>query len=63
MINAQASACQPQTAHKTLLAIKQQKPAFLRPGRREPMHQAASTVINIAGHSSNPIQYSMKPSD
>ncbi|ENY79550.1 hypothetical protein C206_01072 [Pseudomonas putida TRO1] len=61
MIRAQASACQPQTAHKTLLAMKQQKPTFLLPGRREPMHHAASTVITMAGHYSNPIQCSMKP--
>ncbi|MGO3987261.1 hypothetical protein ABI582_23160 [Pseudomonas sp. SAS7] len=44
-----------------MLAMKQQKPIFLLSGRREPMHQAANTVITMAGHSSNPIQYSMKP--
>lgn len=60
MIKAQASACQPQTALKTLLAMKQQKPTFLLPGEREPMHHAASTVIIMAGHSSNPIQCSIR---
>ncbi|AJA11827.1 hypothetical protein Q5O_09120 [Pseudomonas putida JB] len=56
MINAHASDCQPHTAHNTLLAMKQQKPNFLLPGRREPMHHAASTVMAMAGHSSNSIQ-------
>ena len=60
MIKAQAPACQPHTAHSTLLAMKQQKPIFLLLGRPDPMHHAASTVISMAGHSNNPIQCSMK---
>lgn len=56
MISAQACACHPQIAHSTLLAMKQQKPSLRRPGRPEPMHQAASTVRTMAGHSRKSIQ-------
>jgi len=45
-----------------LLAMKQQKPTMRRPGRCDPMHQAATTVTTMAGHSSNSIQLSIEAS-
>ena len=56
MISAQACACHPHIPQSTLLAMKQQKPSLRLPGRLEPMHQAASTVRTMAGHSRKSIQ-------
>ncbi|POF95161.1 hypothetical protein BGP82_14235 [Pseudomonas putida] len=61
-IKAQAWACHPQTDHSMLLAIKQQKPTMRRPGRCDPIHQAATTVTSMAGHSSKSIQLSIEAS-